>query len=126
MKYDFENITRLIDNYQNWYWNSDFDDINLIEDLRLKTNVNETAHSRILFKLLKSGRRYGYPLWQELVKLLGWNTNNATAIGPPEKYNIDLLIEGNDSSKQKFAVIIENKIKIVNHHKNHCQKYMMH
>jgi hypothetical protein len=49
----FEEITNLLDQYQNWYWNSDFDDINLIEDLRLNTNVHETAHSRILFKLLK-------------------------------------------------------------------------
>src|SRR5574344_1759569 len=124
MKYDFGPITKLIDNYQNWYWNSDFDDINLIEDLRLKTNVNETAHSRILFKLLKSGRRYGYPLWQELVKLLGWNTNNATAIGPPEKYNIDLLIEGFDSFKNKFAVIIENKINRAKDQDRQIERYI--
>ena len=124
MKYDFEQITTLIDNHQNWYWNSDFDDINLIADLRLKTNVNETAHSRILFKLLKSGRRYGYPLWEELVKILGWNTNKATVIGPPEKYNIDLLIEGFDSFKKKFAVIIENKINCAKDQDKQIERYI--
>jgi len=106
----FNQITELVDQYQNWYWTSDYDDINLIEDLRLSSNIHETCHSRILFKLLKAGKRYGYPLWQEFSKMLDWDTNNAISFGPPEKYNIDLLIEGYDSKKRRFAVIIENKV----------------
>ena len=37
----FNKITKLVDQYQNWYWTSDFDDINLIEDLRLSSNIHE-------------------------------------------------------------------------------------
>lgn len=104
-----EQIKELVNQYQNWYWTSDFDDINLINDLRLSSNIHETAHSRILFKLLKAGKRYGFPLWQEFSKMLKWETFKPTSFGPPEKYNIDLLIEGEVSKDIKFAVIIENK-----------------
>lgn len=117
-------ITSLVDQYQNWYWTSDFDDINLIEDLRLSSNIHETAHSRILFKLLKSGKRYSFPLWQEFSKMLGWDTNNATVFGPPEKYNIDLLIEGTDSKNNRFAVIIENKINDAIDQDEQIQRYI--
>jgi hypothetical protein len=120
----FNKITKLVDQYQNWYWTSDFDDINLIEDLRLSSNIHETAHSQILFKLLKSGKRYGFPLWQEFSKMLDWDTNNASVFGPPEKYNIDLLVEGFDSKNQKFAVIIENKINDAIDQDEQIQRYI--
>lgn len=107
---DFKDIEGLIDKYQNWYWTSDFDDINLIDDLRLNSQIYETAHSRVLFKLFKAGKRYGYPLWQEFSKRIGLYTITANSFGPPEKYNIDLLVEGVDSTNKKIGIIIENKI----------------
>jgi hypothetical protein len=120
----FNKITELVDQYQNWYWNSDFDDINLIDDLRLSSNIYETAHSRILFKLLKAGKRYNYPLWQELCKVLDWNLPKATSFGPPEKYNIDLLIEGEDTNNNRFAVIIENKVNDAVDQEKQIQRYI--
>lgn len=120
----FNGITELVDQYQNWYWNSDFEDINLIDDLRLSSNIYETAHSRILFKLLKAGKRYNYPLWQELCKVLDWNLPKATSFGPPEKYNIDLLIEGEDTNNNRFAVIIENKVNDAVDQEKQIQRYI--
>lgn len=46
-------IKTLLENFNKFYWNSDMvNNISLINELRLSTNIHETAHSRILYKLL--------------------------------------------------------------------------
>jgi hypothetical protein len=109
---DFELITELVDNYVNWELNSDYDEINLIEDLKLSNNIHETAHSRILYKLLSAGKSDKRPYWRDFIKIVGFNqlANIEQAVFYREKLNIDLLVILENEKKEKYAVILENKI----------------
>lgn len=53
MGVNWQEIKRMLQNFNEFYWNSEMvNNISLINDLRLSTNIHETAHSRILYKLL--------------------------------------------------------------------------
>lgn len=105
------------------YWNSELTDyMNLIEDLRLSTNIHETAHSRVLYKLLCSGRRYSYPFLRTFLQVVGIkdidikDTDNVKLF--VEKENIDLLIKiGNK------VIILENKVNHAKDQDRQIEKY---
>jgi len=111
-KKDFKSIKELVDNYVNWELNSDYDEINLIEDLKLSNNIHETAHSRILYKLLSAGKSDKRPYWRDFIEIVGFNqlANIEQAKFYREKLNIDLLVILENEKKEKYAVILENKI----------------
>ena len=53
MGVNWKEIKSILQNFNAFYWNSEMvNNISLINDLRLSTNIHETAHSRILYKLL--------------------------------------------------------------------------
>ena len=53
MSVNWHEIKIILQKFNEFYWNSEMvNNISLINDLRLSTNIHETAHSRILYKLL--------------------------------------------------------------------------
>ena len=51
MGVNWKEIKSILQNFNAFYWNSEMvNNISLINDLRLSTNIHETAHSRILYK----------------------------------------------------------------------------
>lgn len=119
-------LIELIDQYANWYWNSDFDEVNLIDDLRLSNNIYETAHSRILYKLLSAKKNDGYPFWKRFANIVNLNESINT-VSPDgfwcEKYHIDLLVRLRFEGKY-FAVIIENKVNYAVDQKQQIERYI--
>ena len=108
-------IKTLLENFNKFYWNSDMlNNISLINELRLSTNIHETAHSRILYKFLcahNQGSRQFLKLFLESVELSNILDINKVEI-KVEYQHIDVLIS--DGEK---CIIIENKV-------NHaCDRY---
>lgn len=108
-------IKTLLEKFNKFYWNSDMvNNISLIDELRLSTNIHETAHSRILYKLLcahNKGSRQFLKLFLESVELSNILDINKVEI-KVEYQHIDVLIS--DGEK---CIIIENKV-------NHaCDRY---
>lgn len=101
-------IKTLLQNFNKFYWNSDMvNNISLINELRLSTNIHETAHSRILYKLLYAHNqesRQFLKLFLESVELSNILDINKVEI-KVEYRHIDVLI----SDGQK-CIIIENKV----------------
>lgn len=88
-------IKTLLENFNKFYWNSDMvNNISLINELRLSTNIHETAHSRILYKLLcahNQGARQFLKLFLESVELS--NILDVNKVEIKVEYNhIDVLI----------------------------------
>lgn len=104
------NIIKLVNNFNEEYWNSDIDCISIIDDLRLSTNLHETAHSRLLYKFLFAGKSCAFPFLKNFIEIVfpekQFDEINSSKVKVhKEKINIDVLIEiGN-----KF-IIIENKV----------------
>lgn len=101
-------IKTLLENFNKFYWNSDMvNNISLINELRLSTNIHETAHSRILYKLLcahNQGSRQFLKLFLESVELS--NILDVNKVEIKVEYNhIDVLI-----CDGKKCIIIENKV----------------
>lgn len=108
-------IKTLLEKFNKFYWNSDIvNNISLIDELRLSTNIHETAHSRILYKFLcahNQGSRQFLKLFLESVELSNILDINKVEI-KVEYQHIDVLIS--DGEK---CIIIENKV-------NHaCDRY---
>lgn len=101
-------IQTLLENFNKFYWNSDMvNNISLINELRLSTNIHETAHSRILYKLLcahNKGSRQFLKLFLESVELS--NILDVNKVEIKVEYNhIDVLISNGEK-----CIIIENKV----------------
>lgn len=101
-------IKTLLEKFNKFYWNSDMvNNISLIDELRLSTNIHETAHSRILYKFLcahNQGSRQFLKLFLESVELSNILDINKVEI-KVEYQHIDVLIS--DGEK---CIIIENKV----------------
>ena len=93
--------------------------INVIDEL----HANENAHSRILNKLLSYPKGSEYPILQSFVRKLH-NWDKEIVINTPSFSNelerIDCLIE----EKNKYAIIIENKIHDAADQQNQLEKYL--
>lgn len=110
-KEQIDDAFKLAKNFESKYWDSELPDyMNLIEDLRLSNNIHETAHSRVLYKLLCCGKCHSYPLLQTFLEIVGIEKDSNDVKLFVEKENIDLLIEIGDK-----VIILENK---VNHAKD--------
>lgn len=101
-------IINILQKFNKFYWNSELvNNISLINDLRLSTNIHETAHSRILYKLLcahgKESRQF-LKLFLEVVGLRIELDIDNTEI-KVEYQHIDVLIYDG-----KKSIIIENKV----------------
>ena len=93
--------------------------INVIDEL----HANENAHSRILNKLLSYPKGSEYPILQSFVRKLH-NWDKEIVINTPSFSNelerIDCLIQ----EKNKYAIIIENKIHDAADQQNQLEKYL--
>ena len=122
-KEQIDDAFKLAKDFESGYWNSELPDyMNLIEDLRLSNNIHETAHSRVLYKLLCCGKCHSYPLLRTFLKVVGFkdieikDTDNVKLF--VEKENIDLLIEIGDK-----VIILENKINHAKDQDRQIEKY---
>ena len=122
-KEQIDDAFKLAKNFESKYWDSELPDyMNLIEDLRLSNNIHETAHSRVLYKLLCCGKCYSYPLLRTFLKVVGFkdieikDTDNVKLF--VEKENIDLLIEIGDK-----VIILENKVNHAKDQDRQIEKY---
>lgn len=101
--------------------NEELDTINLIEDLRLSKNVHETAHSRILSKLLQVGKSQGFPLLKLFLESVAFPEKNISLDDASfylEKENIDILITFGGK-----AIFIENKVNHAGPQPRQIEKY---
>ena len=101
-------IKTLLQNFNEFYWNSEMvNNISLINDLRLSTNIHETAHSRILYKLLCAHGKEKRQFLQSFLESVGVDIEleiDKVKI-KVESGHIDVLIY----DELKY-IIIENKV----------------
>ncbi len=101
-------IKTLLQNFNEFYWNSEMvNNISLINDLRLSTNIHETAHSRILYKLLCAHGKEKRQFLQSFLESVGLDIEleiDKVKI-KVESGHIDVLIY----DELKY-IIIENKV----------------
>lgn len=103
-------IKKMLEGFDKFYWDSEMvSNISLINDLRLSTNIHETAHSRILYKLLcahgKEPRQF-LKRFLETVELQDVFKEEIEEVEIRVEYkHIDVLI----SHGGKY-IIIENKV----------------
>ena len=110
---------KLAKNFESKYWDSELPDyMNLIEDLRLSNNIHETAHSRVLYKLLCCGKCHSYPLLRTFLEIVGIEKDSNDVKLFVEKENIDLLIEIGDK-----VIILENKVNHAKDQDRQIEKY---
>lgn len=107
-----DEIKKILDKFNEFYWNSEMiNDISLIDDLRLSRNIHETAHSRILYRLLLAHTKkepFSFlKYFFEYVGLKGLccSLDYKNLKVQVEYKNIDVLI-----SDGKKCIIIENKV----------------
>ena len=101
MNRDFDIIKRLIRQIDD----SD-DSISLIDTLKLYRSIHETAHSRILYHLLRNSSN-NYRFWELFISQLGIGSFTVTQDSfTREDHNIDILIKDDNKTE---AIIIENK-----------------
>lgn len=118
-KEQIDDAFKLAKNFESKYWDSELPDyMNLIEDLRLSNNIHETAHSRVLYKLLYCGKRYSYPLLRTFLEIVGIEKDSNDVKLFVEKENIDLLIEIGDK-----VIILENKVNHAKDQDRQIEKY---
>lgn len=108
MGVNWQEINRMLQNFNAFYWNSEMvNNISLINDLRLSTNIHETAHSRILYKLLCAHGKEKHQflkMFLETVELSNILDINNVGVKVEHKH-IDVLIY--DGTRY---IIIENKV----------------
>lgn len=101
-------IKTLLEKFNKFYWNSEMvNNISLINDLRLSTNIHETAHSRILYKLLCAHGKEKRQFLQSFLESVGLDIEleiDKVKI-KVESEHIDVLIY----DELKY-IIIENKV----------------
>lgn len=108
MGVNWQEINRMLQNFNEFYWNSEMaNNISLINDLRLSTNIHETAHSRILYKLLCAHGKEKRQFLQSFLESVGLDIKleiDEVKI-KIESEHIDVLIY----DELKY-IIIENKV----------------
>lgn len=108
MSVNWHEIKTILQNFNEFYWNSEMvNNISLINDLRLSTNIHETAHSRILYKLLCAHGKEKHQFLKMFLESVGLNIEldiDKAEINV-ESEHIDVLIH----DCQKY-IIIENKV----------------
>lgn len=108
MSVNWHEIKTILQNFNEFYWNSEMvNNISLINDLRLSTNIHETAHSRILYKLLCAHGKEKHLFLKMFLESVGLNIelDIDKAEIKVESEHIDVLIH----DCQKY-IIIENKV----------------
>lgn len=108
MGVNWHEIKTILQNFNEFYWNSEMvNNISLINDLRLSTNIHETAHSRILYKLLCAHGKEKHQFLKMFLESVGLNIelDIDKAEIKVESEHIDVLIH----DCQKY-IIIENKV----------------
>lgn len=108
MNIDWKYIKEILERFHSFYWNSEIrNQLSLIDDLRLSTNIHETAHSRVLYKFLCAYSRNPYEFLLYFLDIVGLEKEldmDKVEIEVEHK-GIDVLIyDGN-----KY-IIIENKV----------------
>lgn len=100
-------IKKMLEGFDKFYWNSEMvNNISLINDLRLSTNIHETAHSRILYKLLCAHGKEPRQFLKLFLKTVELSDLDLEQVKIRVEYkHIDVLI----SDGEKF-IIIENKV----------------
>ena len=108
MGVNWKEIKSILQNFNAFYWNSEMvNNISLINDLRLSTNIYETAHSRILYKLLCAHGKEKHQFLKMFLESVGLDIEldiNKVEI-KVESEHIDVLIY--DGVKY---IIVENKV----------------
>ena len=108
MGVNWKEIKSILQNFNAFYWNSEMvNNISLINDLRLSTNIHETAHSRILYKLLCAHGKEKHQFLKMFLESVGLNIelDIDKAEIKVESEHIDVLIY--DGVKY---IIVENKV----------------
>ena len=106
MSVNWQEIKSMLKNFNEFYWNSEMvNNISLINDLRLSTNIHETAHSRILYKLLCAHGKEKHQFLKMFLESVGLKLDIDKAEIKVEYKHIDVLIY--DGTRY---VIIENKV----------------
>ena len=106
MSVNWLKIKSMLKNFNEFYWNSEMvNNISLINDLRLSTNIHETAHSRILYKLLCAHGKEKHQFLKMFLESVGLKLDIDKAVIKVEYKHIDVLIY--DGTRY---VIIENKV----------------
>lgn len=98
----------MLENFNKFYWNSEMvNHISLINDLRLSSNIHETAHSRILYKLLCAHGKEKHQFLKIFLESVELNIelDIDKANIKVESEHIDVFIH----DCQKY-IIIENKV----------------
>lgn len=106
MSVNWLKIKSMLKNFNEFYWNSEMvNNISLINDLRLSTNIHETAHSRILYKLLCVHGKEKHQFLKMFLESVGLKLDIDKAEIKVEYKHIDVLIYDG-----KKYIIIENKV----------------
>ena len=106
MGVNWKEIKSILQNFNAFYWNSEMvNNISLINDLRLSTNIHETAHSRILYKLLCAHGKEKYQFLKMFLESVGLKLDIKKVEVKVEYKHIDVLIY--DGVKY---IIVENKV----------------
>ena len=106
MSVNWLKIKSMLKNFNEFYWNSEMvNNISLINDLRLSTNIHETAHSRILYKLLCAHGKEKHQFLKMFLESVGLKLDIDKVEIKVEYKHIDVLIY--DGTRY---VIIENKV----------------
>ena len=108
MSVNWHGIKSMLENFNKFYWSSEMvNHISLINDLRLSSNIHETAHSRILYRLLCAHGKEKYQFLKMFLESVGLDIEldiNKVEI-KVESEHIDVLIY--DGVKY---IIVENKV----------------
>lgn len=106
MGVNWKEIKSILQNFNAFYWNSEMvNNISLINDLRLSTNIHETAHSRILYKLLCAHGKKKHQFLKMFLESVGLKLDIKKVEVKVEYKHIDVLIY--DGVKY---IIVENKV----------------
>ena len=106
MGVNWKEIKSILQNFNAFYWNSEMvNNISLINDLRLSTNIHETAHSRILYKLLCAHGKEKHQFLKMFLESVGLKLDIKKVEVKVEYKHIDVLIY--DGVKY---IIVENKV----------------
>ena len=106
MGVNWKEIKSILQNFNAFYWNSEMvNNISLINDLRISTNIHETAHSRILYKLLCAHGKEKHQFLKMFLESVGLKLDIKKVEVKVEYKHIDVLIY--DGVKY---IIVENKV----------------
>ena len=124
MKNNIKCVDEILENFNTFYWKSDMaSSISLINDLRLSNNIHETAHSRLLYKILCFNNKGSYPfleLFFDELKIFDNDTFDLSKANIEIEYeHIDVLIHD-----EHIYVIIENKVNHARDQKRQLDTYV--